>query len=224
MKDTDAPASPASFTALLERAKTRVSPRTIIDIGASNGCWSLMAKSSWPDTRYFLIEANPHFLPELQAVCAANSRFDHVLALAGATDGQANCRFNKTNPFQGIDLGDLPEGEMVNAVTIDAQVRTKKLVGPYLIKFDVHGHELAILQGAQATLLDTCAIIMENYCWRQCVGSLRFWEMCSYLEYLGFRCTDLCDPLYRPYDGRLSQVDMLFERSDAHGMDQARWA
>ena len=216
--------SAESFPAMLERARTRVSPKTIIDIGASNGSWSLMAKPRWPSANYFLVEANPVFLPDLRAVCTSDQKFKHVLALAGASDGRARCQFNKENPFQGIDLGDLPNNEVVDAVTIDSQVREKKLAGPYLLKFDVHGHELAILQGAQATLLDTCAIIMEVYVWRQCVGSLRFWEMCSYLEYLGFRCTDLCEPLYRPYDGRLSQVDMLFERTDAPKMDSPRWA
>lgn len=224
MKKETAEISTTNFPALLERAKTRVSPRTIIDIGASNGSWSLMAQPSWPDAHYFLVEANPVFLPDLRTVCEENQRFDYVSALAGASDGKATCRFNKENPFQGVLLGDSPEGEPVDTITIDSQVRQKNLTGPYLLKFDVHEHELAILQGAQSTLLDTCAIVMEIYVWRQCVGSLRFWEMCTYLEYLGFRPTDLCDPLYRPFDGRLSQIDVLFERIDAPGMDSSRWA
>lgn len=217
------PPDPSSFRALLTRARSRVSPRTIIDIGASNGSWSLMAESTWPDARYFLIEANPVFDSDLEVLCKRDARFDYVLGLAGAADGKARCQFNEENPFQGIALGSQPNGIFVDAVTVDAQVRVRRLPAPYLLKFDVHGHELAILQGAQTTLLDTCAVVMEVYGWRQCVGSLRFWEMCSYLEYLGFRCTDLCEPLYRPYDGRLSQVDMLFERSDAPGMDSPRW-
>jgi FkbM family methyltransferase len=229
MKDLDTPEfttdrSQSNFPALLARAKARVSPQTIIDVGASNGSWSLMARPHWPDAHYLLVEANPVFLPDLHTLCEKNQEFDHVSALAGASDGEAACQFNKENPFQGILLGDSPEGELVSAITIDSQVREKNLKGPYLLKFDVHGHELAILQGAQKTLLNTCAIIMEVYVWRQGVGSLRFWEMCSYLEYLGFRCADLCEPLYRPYDGRLSQVDMLFERIDAPGMDTSRWA
>ena len=219
----ETPSEKTTFPALLARARERVTPTTIIDIGASNGCWSLMAYPHWPKARYFLIEANPVFKSNLRAVCENNPAFDYVVALAGASDGMATCHFNKDNPFQGIVLGDSPDGEVVESTTVDNQVRKKNLAGPYLLKFDVHGHELAILQGAVTTLLNTCAVIMEVYGWRQCVGSLRFWEMCAYLEYLGFRCTDLCDPLYRPYDNRLSQVDMLFERTNAPGMNSSRW-
>lgn len=212
-----------TFASLLRRVKPRVSPRTIIDVGASNGSWSLMAQPFWPGARYFLIEANPVFVPDLETVCKDSRRFSYVSALAGASDGKAKCKFNKENPFQGVHLGDFSDSEQIDSVTVDSQVRERKLSGPFLLKLDVHGHELPILHGAQTTLLDTSAIVMEVYCWRQCVGSLRFWEMCSYLEYLGFGCTDFCEPLYRPLDGRLSQVDMLFERTDSPGMDTSRW-
>ena len=40
---------------------------------------------------------------------------------------------------------------------------------------------------------------------------------------LGFLPSDLCEPLRRPLDGRLVQVDMLFEPEGAKFMDTARY-
>ena len=43
-------------------------------------------------------------------------------------------------------------------------------------------------------------------------------DMCRRMERFGLRASDLCEPLRRPADERLYQVDMLFERIDAPGM------
>jgi hypothetical protein len=36
--------------------------------------------------------------------------------------------------------------------------------------------------------------------------------MCAYLGGLGFRCIDLVDPMYRPHDDALWQMDLVFLR------------
>jgi FkbM family methyltransferase len=213
----------SGFPALLARLALRTTPRTIIDIGASDGRWSDMASTSWPDARYHLLEANPVFRPRLEEACRRRPGFSFTMALIGEEKSRVPCQFNLENPYQGIDLGDGPGSVLIDTTTVDAEVHDQDLPPPYLLKFDVHGHETAILEGCPSTLPETCAIVMEVYTWRQGVRSLRFWEMCSHLEKLGFLPTDVCEPLYRPYDGRLCQVDMLFERSDAPGMSTSRY-
>ena len=50
---------PRGFAATFEGAKSRgFSPATIIDIGASNGCWSLECQKVYPDADYFLIRSS----------------------------------------------------------------------------------------------------------------------------------------------------------------------
>ena len=47
--------------ALKRAAKRGVGINTIIDVGASNGSWSQLCMQSFPNTDYFLIEAQePH--------------------------------------------------------------------------------------------------------------------------------------------------------------------
>lgn len=210
------------FQWMLAQASLRVSPRTVVDVGASDGRWSEMASAVWPRSDYLLVEANPTFETALRRTCAKNSRFSYKMVLAAASAGEASCKFHDDNPYQGVDFGTGPGARLVPTATIDELVQG--FPSPYLVKLDVHGQELPILQGATKVLADACAVVVEVYCWRQCTGSLRFWELCQYMEWLGFRPSDLTDPLYRPYDGRLSQVDMLFERIDAVGMNTSRYA
>ena len=55
---------------------------------------------------------------------------------------------------------------------------------------------------------------MECYLFRNSDNWLLFWEMCDWLLKRGFRCMDVVDPLYRPKDGMLWQLDLFFARSD----------
>ena len=213
------------FQEMLVRASLRISPRTIVDVGASDGNWSAMASAVWPHTDFLLVEANPVFEEDLRAFCAwRGPKFSHTLVLAAASGGEAKCKFHEDNPYQGVDLDSGPRSKVIQTAALDDLVASGGFSPPYLVKLDVHGQELPVLQGATRILEQACAVVVEVYCWRQCVGSLRFWELCQYMEWLGFRPSDLTDPLYRPYDGRLCQVDMLFERIDAVGMDTSRYA
>jgi FkbM family methyltransferase len=226
MTTTDPPRSDlglGSFPSLLARLALRVTPRTIIDVGASDGRWSEMALASWPCARYHLLEANPVFRPSLEEACLRRPEHSFTMALVGGEKSRVPCRFNLENPYQGVDVSEGPGSVLIDSTPVDAEVREHDLPPPYLLKFDVHGHETAILEGCPSTLPETCAIVMEVYTWRQGERSLRFWDMCSHLEKSGFLPTDMCEPLYRPYDGRLCQVDMLFERADAEGMNTSRY-
>ena len=205
--------------AFMARGAKRIHPTTIVDLGASDGRWAALDHEVWPDARLLCIEANPAHLPGLRAFCEKTPGAEYALELAGAAVGMAYVRYNQQDAFQGIDLMGICGGDGVTVTTVDEEIRRRDMPGPYLLKFDTHGHELAILEGAAQTLPNVCAIVMEVYSYPPCAGALRHWEMCRHLETLGFLSTDICDPLWRPRDGRLHQVDMLFERATASGMD-----
>lgn len=83
-----------------------------------------------------------------------------------------------------------------------------------MLKFDTHGFEVPILKGAARTLQDTRYIVMEVYNYRHVEGTLLFYEMCALLDGMGFRCFNMADPLQRPLDGCLWQMDFFFARKD----------
>ena len=104
--------------------------------------------------------------------------------------------------------------------TIDREIQQIGLPGPYLVKLDTHGREHRILAGARETLKQAGGLIIEVYTWPQGPNSMRMAELIPVIELAhGFLPSDLCEPLRRPYDGRLVQCDMLFEPRTAAGMN-----
>jgi len=114
-------------------------------------------------------------------------------------------------------------GVTLPMTTIDLQVQRQQLKGPFLIKLDTHGFEVPILRGAQATLLQTEVLILECYNFKVCPERLVFYEVCSFVERYGFRCIDLFDVGYRPYDNALWQTDTMFVRTERPEFEYERF-
>jgi len=55
---------------------------------------------------------------------------------------------------------------------------------------------------------------MECYNFDIAPGSLLFHDMCRHLHDLGFRVADISEPLWRPRDRMLWQMDIFFVRAD----------
>ena len=91
-----------------------------------------------------------------------------------------------------------------------AEVARRSLSPPFLVKLDTHGFEVPILDGASRTLEETSLLVVEAYNFDLGPGALRFPDLCRLLEQRGFRCVDLADPMWRPRDGALWQLDLLF--------------
>jgi len=102
----------------------------------------------------------------------------------------------------------------VPVTTLNHEAASRSLTGPYLVKFDTHGFEIPILQGAADILPQTSVIIMECYNFAISQDCLLFPDMCAHMKSLGFRCVDMADVMHRERDGALWQMDLVFIRSD----------
>ena len=203
------------FVSVCERLRHRgLEIETVIDVGASNGCWSKKLMPFFPRAYFFLIEANRHHEPELLAFKKNHPSSDYALAVAGDKVGEVF--FDKSDPFCGVASHTKSEkfNTRLRCVTIDDEVAKRKLKGPYLLKLDTHGFEVPIFEGADKTLKKTNLIFVETYNFDIEETSLRFWEMCQYLYERGFRPIDLCEPMHRPADEAFWQIDILFVRND----------
>jgi FkbM family methyltransferase len=187
---------------------------TVVDIGASDGSWSTALMRHYPGCRYLLVEAQPVHEPALRTYCERHPNAQFVLAAAGDREGWIH--FDATDPFGGLASYEPAAANdiRVPVVTVDGELKTRRLPGPYLLKLDTHGFEVPILKGAAQTLASTEVLIVECYNHRIAPECLTFDEMCRYLGGQGFRCIDLVDPLYRPYDDSLWQMDLFFVRSE----------
>lgn len=195
---------------LLARAAAREPAlATIIDVGASDGIWSLRAHRHFPRAQFLLFEP----LAERQSALAqlkASHGFDFVPAAAGNHAGKVAFTIDPALDGSGVAAPGDAGTRTVAVETIDAAVAARNLPGPYCLKLDTHGYEIPVLSGATQALKQTHLLIIEAYNFELTLGSLRFHELCAWLEARGFRCCDLADPMRRPDDGALWQMDLAF--------------
>jgi FkbM family methyltransferase len=137
-------------------------------------------------------------------------RLHYVLAAAGATAGTLEFGVAGDLDSSGIydDLGS--NRRSVPVVTIDGEIARLQLPPPYFLKLDTHGYEVPILAGAGQTLQQTSVLLLEAYNFQLTQQTLRFHEMIAHVEQLGFRCCEMVDPMLRPRDQLLWQMDLFF--------------
>ncbi len=197
-------------------AKSGIVPKTIVDVGASDGRWSEMALRSFPGARCVLFEPQTVHREGLERFRAAHPSSIVVAKAVGGKVGRTF--FDITEPFGGwLTEGAAAGSVEVELTTIDAELEASGLGGPYLIKLDTHGVERSILEGAARTVTQSCALIIEAYNYRIKDECLLFWELCDYLSKKGFRPIDMVDVLHRPYDNTFFQADIIFIRDDWPG-------
>jgi FkbM family methyltransferase len=206
----------------LARCVARATPvRTIIDIGASNAQWSRIAARHYPAARFHLLEAKTLHKPGLDAFVKENPRASYELAAVSDSVG-TTWFYPSDDPWGGHVSGERVEGAVEMTMTsVDAEVEKHALEAPFFLKFDTHGHESQILAGAARTLERTSLIVMEVYNFRH---EPFFAERTLQLADLGFRCVDLCDPMYRSRDGALWQMDLVYAREDDPVFDSSDFA
>lgn len=189
----------------------------LIDVGAADGGWARAFVAAVPKcSNLLLIEAQSVHRPALARFQTDFPQAHVVMEAAGPAQGEI--WFEAANPWGGL-AATQPDGRAGNWIrvpqtTLDREVTSRQLPGPYLIKLDTHGYELPILQGAAATMAQTAALVVECYNFDIAPSAVRFPVFCQHMESLGFRCVDLWDPLYRESDQALWQFDLLFVRSD----------
>lgn len=202
-----------STTLAMNRIAARgIAINTVLDVGASNGSWSLEARQCWPDAQYHLVEANVQHKPALEAVCSATPGFSYVLA--AASDEPGTVFFDGSGAFGGLAMKgenpDRPSARSVPAVTLDSEAKNKGLAGPYLVKLDTHGFEVPILNGSKEVLAQANLVVIETYNFQLEKDSLKFWQICQFMDDLGFAVIDISEPMWRLKDSAFWQIDLLF--------------
>ncbi|MBJ7413898.1 MAG: FkbM family methyltransferase [Niveispirillum sp.] len=200
----------------LARIQARgVEVASVLDVGASDGTWSIKARPCWPQARYHLVEAFGHWREKLEALCAAEPAFSHVIAAAGATEGEVWFYNDPDAPYGGAASTAPGQGHWsVPQVSLAGEVARLGLPGPYLIKLDTHGFERPILEGAASILAQASLVVIETYIFHIHPEAMLFHEICAYMAARGFRVIDMSEPLWRERDRALWQVDLFFVRDD----------
>jgi FkbM family methyltransferase len=200
-----------------------LAPATIFDIGVGYGTFPLYR--AFPKAFYHLIDPARESLAFMQKLSRRLDCQIHALAL-GDRDGEAILEVR--DDFQESTL--LEEVGPRNTRRVDrvAMRRFDTLFGPIerpsLIKIDVQGAELMVLQGMTGRLAEVDALIVETSTIATVKGGPEVAAVVRFLEERGFALTDILGLRRRPLDGATAQLDLMFAPQSGELRRDRRWA
>lgn len=192
---------------------------SIWDVGANQGQFAYMAHSVWPDVPIYSFEPDPDCFERLKHHFAEfripGQPFNMAL---GAEEGELELtRYadNVNNSFlpRPQDRDVVRDKVAVHCATLDALGDTLPASKSALLKLDVQGFELAVLEGA-SDFLRRCRYVLAEVAFSSAyTGGAHADEVMLVLRRQGFECIQLLDVLRDP-DGRIIEADMLFANAD----------
>jgi FkbM family methyltransferase len=193
----------------LKRLSEHFVPGGILDIGANVGDWAREASKIFTAPIH-MVEAQPELEPQLKA-----TGFPYSITLLGPeTKSAVPFHLSGTGSSVLEELTTFEKGqvELPMARLDDLHV---DLPSPLLMKLDVQGFELEILEGAPEMLKRTEVILSEVSLLPYNKGAPLMHEVVAYLAEREFLPFDICGEWRRSSDQALAQTDIIFVRKDS---------
>ncbi|MCP4613426.1 MAG: FkbM family methyltransferase [Planctomycetes bacterium] len=214
------------FEALHKVKKQGVAPLQIIDAGAAVGAWTRKCLELFPDAEYFLVEPldeNSVCLNELQQT---NPKVKVWQGALGSQPGQFELySHGDQSSFFTSEYSQSNEASTrtVPVRTLDSFMEDSTIQQPDMIKADVQSFEIEVLRGAEKCLENTELLLLEVSYRRIYQNGPLAQEVISYVGSKGFRILDICTYIKRPFDGELTQSDILFAKDGSRLFEPEGW-
>jgi FkbM family methyltransferase len=200
-------------------------PSAVLDIGSGKGYWSVMASLRWPEARFTMIDPLPESEPELISTCR-DPRFKYLLLAVGSEPGDAV--MNLTPDSDGSSILGPPDPDPSHRLTVPVQtldrlIESGAVEPPQLVKLDVQGFELRVLDGGQKLFDTTDVFVIESNLFEFMPGCPRMHELIDYMAGRGFYPFDFAGLLRRPFENDLGQVDIVFVRGRHPMVQNIQW-
>lgn len=220
-------------------------PSFVLDIGASDGNWTVAALQIWPNSQYLLLEALEERRPDLERLreaCPDNVQYEiaamaaeQTLSSFGATPDGVSSSFTwhgsrdylletyKDAEHVRAKLDTMWSERQVQTQTVDSILRKRHAPHPDLMKLDVQGYELEILKGAAETIHHADLVLLECQFFRYAPKMPLVHEMIAWMAERRFYPYEIVDILRRPFDNAMGQCDVLFCKGDHWLRASPRW-
>jgi FkbM family methyltransferase len=221
MDDTQFPRD-TLITPLIIMINNGVPVTTFIDIGAADGTFGLtVLEAVNPSLHLLNIDAQETYAPSLARIEAMLGEPYRITAV-GDRDGVIHVNrpqheyWLSTAQHMGTGGMELP------CRTLDSLGTEIGVKGPSFIKLDVEGAEMGVLRGAEATLRETCGLLIESPV-RAAPGP-QFLEIYEFLAARDFSLFDIVRLSHRGSDAALYQFYSVFiaNRFDFRGKNKLR--
>lgn len=195
-----------------------------VDVGAYHGEWTKSLRNVW-NVPVIAVEPQPDCKEKLTKYAHAQPDrpiYTEYCAL-GDKSGLAefcleetNSRFYTHGPVKADSVITVPVSTLDSVVSQYSEKFN-------ILKIDVQGFELNVLNGAINSLLDFEVVILEVSVIP--IGSApTFYEVMRYMDDKDYRLYDFIPMYYRPLDNALWQGDAFFVRNDSSLVSSLQWA
>jgi FkbM family methyltransferase len=189
-------------------------PAFIFDVGAYEGNWTRLARRVFPGVPVLMVEAQQSKRPFLEQVSGELEGVRFVQALLGSASGKAVSFFEmETGSSMFPENSNVPR-EMTELTTSTLDEIAGEVAAPALLKIDVQGAELEVLEGAPQSLAACEVVQLELALLPYNEGAPDLLEVLSYMREREFVPFDISG-FSRPNGIDLAQIDMLFARSSS---------
>jgi FkbM family methyltransferase len=204
-------------------SKQGVLPKTILDVGANVGQFTVASAKIFPTVIIHCFEPSPESGIELKKNISKLKNITVYPIALGDKIGEEIFFINTYSPSSSM----LPltqehktifpaacekETIMVKVSTLDEIFRGFRFKPPVLLKLDVQGYEARILAGAINTLKKIQYIIVETSFRPMYRGELLFRDILKILEDQNFQFIRPVDVAIAQNSGEIIQMDALFMR------------
>jgi len=193
-----------------------IRPKRVLDIGAHVGDFTSTLSKLSPECEFVMVEANPHCEPYLNK---SNHPY-HILALSNFT-GTTSLHIEKANSI-GTGASIYKENtewyEDGKCELIETPVNTLDNLNFFpnemidLVKIDVQGAELDILNGGSKTIKRSKYLLLEVSTLQYNIGAPLMDQVVGKLKEYEFVIDDILD-YQKLSNGSIFQLDILFRNS-----------
>ena len=162
-------------------------PDLVLDLGANIGLFTLLASQRWPNASLVCVEPHPITFSFLCDNLALNGV--SAMKLQCAINPEVGVKFMENEGAVFHALSEQPSATRVMAVQLDSLLPVRpdlKLV----IKMDIEGSEVAVLNHLRASLPEHCFIFLELHSGNESLRWIRDWSARNGFQFYDVRRRD----------------------------------
>lgn len=198
----------SKLNALFNLKNSGFNPAVVFDVGAQVGTPELY--NAYPDAHHVFIEPVIECIPILNEIAKQLHSARVISCAVSNINGTTTLSVTPSRQYSSIDAKMGDESREIDVKTVDAIYEDIHIEGPILLKIDVDGIEIKVLQGSKSILQKDCVVVIEASIADE---GPRFNGVVEYLSSYEFVVYDIVDPLYRQRDWHLWQVDLIFVKT-----------
>jgi FkbM family methyltransferase len=171
--------------------------RSIVDVGANEGQFAEKILFAFPTADIYCFEPLLEVYNKLKSNLGSRGNAHFYNYAIGASSAEMNMQHNEYSPSSSLlEMLDLHKSNFdfaIKSETTKIQMRTldsfftEPLAEPVLLKIDVQGYEIAVLEAGESVLQQAKAVIVETCFYPLYKDQPLFEDIYSYLTGKGFR-------------------------------------